>query len=65
MFCLVDIINHFNSNCTVEPVWKTNKQKNSSKQQNALSTVEMQYTILCVGQMYLELYLKIVKQIEL
>ena len=43
VFCLVDIINHFNSNCTVEPVWKTTNS--SSKPKNTVSTVKIEHNI--------------------
>jgi len=44
VFCFLDIINHFNSNCTVEPVWR---KKNSSKQQKTFSTVKTQHYTIC------------------
>ena len=31
VFCFVDVINHFNSNCTVEPVWKKKKTAQNNK----------------------------------
>lgn len=51
LFCFLDIINHFNSNCTVEPVWKKKTAQNNKRHFLLLK----HNIILYVGQLYLQL----------